>query len=381
MKSVTTTLRHGLTIVLMLAAMTAAKQTLAGGTASGTVVSNRATIQYDVAAITQPIIESSPTGNSTPGAGAGGDTTFVVDNKVDLTVAEINSAATPVNPGQAAAVTAFTVTNTGNTAQGYALTAANLTSADAAVHGNADTDLDGNNLRVRVDANGNGTYDPANDTAAVIDTLAPDASVTVFVLIDVPIGATNLDVANVRLTAVTHTAGTNATSPTVETAGADDPNVVDVVFADANGNDGLEFDDDGYIVSSADLNISKTSTVISDPFNGTTNPKAIPGAVIEYAITIVNTGAVDAANVLVTDVLSGDVTLQTGQYNGNASDIQIEIGNVPALQYCVADNADLDGDGCGLSGGTLEVNPTAGLTVGTTAADDTVRVLFRATIN
>ena len=71
MKSVTTTLRHGLTIVLMLAAMTAAKQTLAGGTASGTVVSNRATIQYDVAAITQPIIESSPTGNSTPAPRAG----------------------------------------------------------------------------------------------------------------------------------------------------------------------------------------------------------------------------------------------------------------------------------------------------------------------
>ena len=38
------------------------------------------------------------------------------------------------------------------------------------------------------------------------------------------------------------------------------------------------------------LTITKASAVISDPSNGTTNPKRIPGAVIEYTITAANTG-------------------------------------------------------------------------------------------
>jgi uncharacterized repeat protein (TIGR01451 family) len=53
------------------------------------------------------------------------------------------------------------------------------------------------------------------------------------------------------------------------------------------------------------LVIEKTSAVISDPVNGTTNPKLIPGAVVEYSITVrnVGTGTVDASSVVVVDVM------------------------------------------------------------------------------
>jgi len=379
MTSLTTRLRRTAASVLVLTAAIAANEASAVGTASGTLVNNRASISYDVAGVTQPIIESSPTGNSTPGAGGGTDTTFVVDNRVDLTLAEVNGAATPVNPGQGSAVAVFSLTNTGNTAQGYGFTATNLTSADPAVHSNADTDLNVNNLRVFVDGNGNGTYEAANDTALSIDTLAADASITVFIVVDVPIGAVNLDVANVRLRATTYDAGTGAATLTVATAGADTAGV-DVVFADA-GNDGFEEADDGYFVSSADLLISKTSAVISDPFNGTANPKAIPGAEVEYTITLTNSGAVDADQVLVTDVLNTDLTLSLAQYDGGAADVRVEVGTTPTLVFCTADAGDLDGDGCGLAGGTLEIGPGGALTVGTSAASNPVRVLFRATIN
>jgi hypothetical protein len=111
-----------------------------------------------------------------------------------LTLVESNSAATPVNPGQPNAVAVFTLNNTGNTAQGYAFAASNLSNADPAVHGNADTNLNVNNLRVFADGNGNGTYEPLNDTATVIDTLLADGVTTIFVVVDVPIGAANLDV-------------------------------------------------------------------------------------------------------------------------------------------------------------------------------------------
>jgi len=381
MRSVTTKLQRALRAVLLLTAMTAAQQGWAVGTASGTAVNNRATVQYDVSGVTQEIIESSPGGNSTPGAGAGADTSFVVDNMVNLTVVELDSAPTSVNPGQGDAVTAFSVTNTGNAPQDYALAAVNLTSADPAVHGNLDTDLQVANVRVFVDANGNDAYDPGTDLATFIDSLAPDTTLTVFVVSDVPIAALDGGVANVRLSATTHDAGSGAGSPTVETAGADTASV-DVVFADA-GRDGAEEDADGYFVSSAQLSIDKGSTILSDPFNAGVDPKAIPGAVVEYDITMTNTGSVAADAVLVTDTLNADLTLALGQYDGGNADVSIEIGAGPASTlYCTADASDLDGDGCGMAGATLQVGalPMA-LTVGTGTATNPVRVLFRATIN
>jgi uncharacterized repeat protein (TIGR01451 family) len=63
--------------------------------------------------------------------------------------------------------------------------------------------------------------------------------------------------------------------------------------------------------ATATLTVTKTSTIVSDPINGTTNPKAIPGAVIRYAITVTNTGtaAVDASTVVVADPLPSGVSL------------------------------------------------------------------------
>ena len=34
----------------------------------------------------------------------------------------------------------------------------------------------------------------------------------------------------------------------------------------------------------------KSSQVLSDPYNGTTNPKRIPGSAVRYDVTITNTG-------------------------------------------------------------------------------------------
>ena len=39
------------------------------------------------------------------------------------------------------------------------------------------------------------------------------------------------------------------------------------------------------------LSVTKTSFIISDPVNGTNNPKAIPGATVEYLISVSNAGA------------------------------------------------------------------------------------------
>lgn len=56
------------------------------------------------------------------------------------------------------------------------------------------------------------------------------------------------------------------------------------------------------------LGVTKVSTLISDPTNGTTNPRAIPGAVIEYCILVQNPGSGTATNVVGTDTIPASVT-------------------------------------------------------------------------
>ncbi len=64
----------------------------------------------------------------------------------------------------------------------------------------------------------------------------------------------------------------------------------------------------------ASLIITKTTIVISDPINGTINPKLIPGGIVEYAITITNagTGPVDASTVVINDPVPGGLATFVG---------------------------------------------------------------------
>lgn len=57
--------------------------------------------------------------------------------------------------------------------------------------------------------------------------------------------------------------------------------------------------------ASPNLSITKTSIVLSDPVNGTSNPKRIPGATIRYCFTIDNTGDGTAYDLNLSDPLSG----------------------------------------------------------------------------
>jgi hypothetical protein len=54
------------------------------------------------------------------------------------------------------------------------------------------------------------------------------------------------------------------------------------------------------------MHIHKTSIVLSDPTNGTTNPKRIPGATIRYCFTVDNIGSGNAENVAIADSFTGN---------------------------------------------------------------------------
>ena len=333
----------------------------AAGTLSGTAISNLATLSYSVGGTAQTSIGSSAVGNT---SGAGTVTSFVVDNKVNPGVVEGSfnggsifnaGAVTNVAPGAVAQVTSFVVINNGNTAQGYTLSAINF--AGGTIASTADSiDVTINN--VFVDANGNGTYEAGTDVATTIASLAPDASVTVFVLATIPAGATNGQQANITLTATTKTAGLSAAAAAAETYVATvgvDTTGVDIVFADgpiteanfvgtSSARDGQATARDAYRITSAVISVQKTAALLCDPFNGATNRKSIPGAAVQYAITITNAASATASATLtqISDALeianlTFDATLISGAGAGS---------------NCVASVASQSGTGFGAVRGT-----------------------------
>ncbi len=344
------------TCSVLVIAMAGAAPAFAAGTASGTSVLNTATVNYQVGGVSQPQLSA--------------NNTFTVDTKVNVTVAEVGNATTTVAPGSTAQVTTFTVTNNSNTTLDFGLSATQ-TAGGTAAHGSTDS-FNVTNMTMYRDTNGNGVYDAGVDTAVTyLDELAADQSVTVFVVADIPGGLTTGAVANVNLTATAQAGGTVGTAGAalVQTTGANTSGV-DIVFADVAGtapgdvaSDGKHSDNDDYTVSTAALTVAKYSRVISDPINGTTNPKLIPGAIVEYCIAVTNAaGGANATNVAINDPLPTQVTGQSGSGL---------LGGAGTSTTCNYD---------GSAGGTVTATNASG-TLSTVAAGSTSTFVFKVTIN
>lgn len=85
-------------------------------------------------------------------------------------------------------------------------------------------------------------------------------------------------------------------------------------------------DDFAFAVSSAIINLTKISLVISDGVSAT-NPKAIPGAIVQYCISIGNSGTGTANNLLATDKIPAKLTyvaesMRSGSSCGTAATIE-----------------------------------------------------------
>lgn len=345
---------------LVLAILTATPA-LAAGTASGTTITNTVTVNFQVGGVAQ--------------TASTGSNAITVDRKVAIRVQESGTATTTVVPGQTAAVTTFTVTNDTNATIDIGLTAAQLAGGSAA-HGGTDN-FDVTSLGMFVDTNANGTYDAGTDTAVTyLDEVAADGVRTVFIVGTVPASRVNGDVAGVTLQGQAREGGAAATQGTIitATAGANTAGVDTVLFDSAGvvagdvANDGKASDDDDFTVSAAILNVYKQSRIVSDPVNGTTNPKMIPGATIEYCIVVSNgAGGASATSVNISDPLPAQTTydtgygiFQSGTYTGTAP----------------SGTCNLDGS----AGGTFSAGTVSG-TLGTINPGTTRTLYFRATIN
>lgn len=274
----------------------------AAGVTAGTNVANSATVNYKVGGIAQ----TAKTGTAD----------FLVDRLLNVTVAEIGGTYTDVAPGATGQALLFTVTNNTNDVMDIGLTAANTA-----------TDPWGGTDNFNIAAftyyidDGDGIFEPGVgaglDGAAVtfLDERAKDQVTRVWVVGDIPAGQADGDIAAVALTATLRDSTGDNTQGAVSTqdAGANVNATVQNVFGDAAGvtdiaRDGKHSASDAYKVKAATIAVSKTAVVFSDPVNGTTNPKAIPGALIIYCISVANTGGTAATAVSVDDAIPTNTT-------------------------------------------------------------------------
>lgn len=335
----------------------AATPALAAGTTAGTTITNTATVDYQVGGVAQG--QQSAANN------------FTVDREINLLVEEVGTVTTSVVPGQTNAVTTFQLTNSSNEVLDFALVASQITGGTAA-HGGTDT-FNVNNVRIYRDNTVTGTVGSwdAGDTliTSYIDELVVDTAIRLFVVADIPAALANNAVAGVTLRATAREGGLAGTqgAAITETTGANTAGK-DTVFADIAGvagdvaRDGSHSDDDDYTVQTATLAVVKSSRVISDPFNNITNPKLIPGAVVEYCISVANTGSADATSVLINDPVPGQLTFNAGT---------ILLNGTVTAGTCNADGA---------AGGSYAAPNVSG-TIATIAAGATRTLVFRATVN
>ena len=118
------------------------------------------------------------------------------------------------------------------------------------------------------------------------------------------------------------------------------------------------------------ISVSKVSSIIADPVNGSINPKAIPGATVEYLITITNTGlgTPDTGTVIIWDDGPADAKMCLIARTGGPV-IFDDPGNNSGLTYDYGGTGSVTGD-LAISTDDLEFSDNNGLDFDHTPSDD-----------
>ena len=245
-------------------------------TTAGTSVANTASLAYNAGTVARTATSNTDI--------------FLVDKKVDVLVTNTNGGNTIVEPGATQAVITFSVANEGNKAENYTL---------AIAQGTGDQ-FDPTTCKI---------FNGATEITAPLN-IAQETTVNLQARCDIPAGVVNTNLGNIVL---------SATTGSTATVGADTQGTEDVVFADDAGllagdivRDGRHSAGGTYEVRTAVMTVAKSSCVVSDLVNGTTNPKRIPGATVRYLVQVTNAGAGAATTAVVTDNLSSELLYSSG---------------------------------------------------------------------
>lgn len=277
-----------LSLALIAGATAATTTAHAAGTAAGTDITNQATATF-----------TDPGGN--PRTEPSNTYVVQVDEILDVTVVRNDAGNVSVLTPSSDQVLSFTVKNTGNGNEQYALSVQTNLTGD---------DFDPASVQLWQD-DGDGIFEPGPGGDTLLDgsndpVLGDEDSIVVFVVGDIPSGLTDGDIGQVRLIAESVTAQTIAG---IEAAGyafnglgdAGSDAVVGTTQAYATFTH-------GYVVEQATASFVKSST-IADPFGGTT---AVPGAIITYSLALTFDGSGTVTDAAITDVIPTGTTYEAG---------------------------------------------------------------------
>lgn len=330
--------RIGLLVGALFLLGTGVAQAATTATPAGTSISNSVTLNFSV--------------NGTAQTKQTTSVKFTVDDKLAISVSNQDGGyvVTNTQPGSTAASSKFIVTNDGNATQDVILSPVDMPSGTADTHGGT------SNLAIASSA----LYADANCSTtqpALISSLSPGSSKTVYVCSTIPSGAKNGDIAVVGLLAKVGKAGSGVALGSDDSSVDKNANLSKTlnIFADPASShpvtgdvkyDGQSSDLGAYKVQAADLTVSKTVSVITDPIvtaNGSGKPHAIPGATLKYTITIDNAPVAGqpATGLDIKDALNSDLT-----YIANSITVQLPGQSSPVS--C----GDTNGTVTGTSGGT-----------------------------
>lgn len=350
-------------------------QVFAAGTVAGTSVTNTVSLDYAVSGTQQ--------------ASEAASVAFTVDHKINFTVDKVGAdqiITTDTQPGSTVEYT-FRVINTGNGHVDFNLNVVDetLNTSLASVTGSPDDDVDFETISYFWDEDKDGTNNSGGEDKTYIDALsyseALDANIAYVVVsvklhelnptnageyndLDASDGIHNVSGLIGGLTleakaAANEVAGVPSATPSntlgavyaTDDSATPDTTDVDIVFADLA--DGTADNFDQYTaaveVSTSQLSVTKSMVVLNDFITvPTAHSKAIPGAQIEYTITVENIGnsatAVDdisGVSYTISDDISalagidtsaaiaittnGGANTQTTNKNGDATEGDIEL--------------------------------------------------------
>ncbi|MBK8373834.1 hypothetical protein [Sphingorhabdus sp.] len=149
--------------------------------------------------------------------------------------------------------------------------------------------------------------------------------------------------------------------------------------------------------STVGLRIEKSSSVLSDGVSGS-NPKAIPGAIIEYRITVFNEGtaAIDSDSIVIEDIMPGSISSYVSTVSGmpvtfvegpNPSGLTFtyatdvgwsnQTGGGPPFTY--APSPDVAGYDGAVTG--IRINPKGTMAAGSLASPSSFTIVIRARVD
>lgn len=319
----------------MLAVSVLSPGAQAASTAAGTPVANTAAARY-TDTLGNPVSVSSNA------------VTNAIDQLLNVVVASADAGKVTASSPQTAVPLTFRVTNTGNGAEGYALSFSNTV---------AGSQFNPTNTHIYLDTPGTGVFNPAGDALYVPGSndplIAAGATVTVFVVSDIPPGLADGSTGLVSLTAE---ALLQQAAPAIEPTG--------YVFA-GQGTGGVDAivgatravgtAQGGYIVSQALPTLTKSQSV-ADPSGGS---NAVQGATVTYTLVFATTG--------------------TGSLAGSEVDDPVPAGTTYVPGSLTLDGAPLtdasDTDTGSFTGGAIRV------ILGTVVAPSTHTITFKVKIN